>query len=286
LIGQEALIRQWLHDQGGTIQGVEDEILHALGEKLHVRGKAALSQLRSSLCEMAARGYIRVQFDDGAFGTAHIVEVTVLTVSPAAEVASLKEKLALVHAEKTELQASLNRAKDDVEAAGQLADEAVGRQESLEGELRELDRRYRVLAVESEVARKQVLPALSPKEVAKLRKVAGRAVVVARARMRLEEGKVADLRQRLAVARRQIKAMSAGYEFYTMSCGCVIARTDVTKCIFGGRSHPIFPAMVPNLSYEEAKKFVTLVMAQATAILNGGGPGLVLSSDIRGRMMP
>jgi hypothetical protein len=284
----EGLIRRWLESQGGTVQagGDDSELLHRVATECRVRGKGGLAHVRSTLCEMAARNRIRVVFGKGDYGDAPITSIAIFVARPKSAGEKLDEQLATLLEENAQLKRDLESTRGDLEAAEELSSEAVAGQQSAEAALRELRDQHQEALAEAERLRRQAPTAPSPSVTLARRKAEGRAVATARARMHQAEEAVENLRERLAAARRHIRTNTPTYQFYKMTCGCVIARTDVTQCMFGGRTHPIFPLMVPKLPYAQAKAFIEVAISYATTHMAGNGVGIILSSDLRGRAMP
>lgn len=284
----DGLIRQWLEAQGGAAQadGDEHELLRRVAEQCRVRGKNAVAQVRGVLCEMAARNRIQVMFGRGDYEVAPITSIALFVARPKSDDEKLAEQLATLIETNSQLGRDLESMRGDLEAAESLVDEAIAAQQGAELALQELRNQYEEVTTEVEGLRRQVSVVLSPTVSLARRKAEGRAVASARARMRLAEATVESLRERLAAVRRHIRVNAPTYRFYSMTCGCVIARTDVTQCVFGGRAHPIFPLMVPGLQYPQAKAFIELVLSLATSEFSASGKGIILSSDIRGRSMP
>jgi hypothetical protein len=283
----DGVIHRWLKAQGGVVEADgNDELLRVVADGCHVRGKTALTQVRVALCEMAARGWIRLTFATGNFGSSPITAIVIVVARTMDTTEKLSEQVAALLDENAKLKLALEASQGDVQAAGQLTDEVVAEQARVTSELNELRQQHEGLLAEAERLRSQVSATVSPQQVIARKKAEGRAVTAARARMHAAEATVETLREKLAAARRLIRVKMPSYHFYSMTCGCVIARTDVSQCEYGGRKHPIFPIMVPNMSYAEAKAFISIVLSDAIAQLFPDGAGTIISSDIHGRAMP
>lgn len=280
-------VSEWLESCGGeaSADNLGVDVVSILCDRFKIRRSDA-GELRALVCEMAARGVFRLAFADNQLGDAPIVGIAFADDTSADYVADLRRRLQTAYDEKAQVQEALTKASGDAGAAMQLADEALAEKAVAESRLADLQGEYERLSAELSEARNQKPVELSPAAIAKREQDIGRAVRIARERVRLAEATVETLNERLSAARRFIRGSKTGYNFYTMTCGCVIARTDVSRCEYGGRSHPIFPMMVPKLSYADAKRYISYVLSEAMARFSGEDTVLVLSTDIRGRTMP
>lgn len=213
--------------------------------------KTQLERLMRLLHEMAARRVIDIEFAPGENGAAIGIGLAVKEST-----AKLRAEADHAHAECAELRARVAELTADLKAAEELLLTESQTHGTVSGT---------AITVALPMQKRRAGEASDVPKPARVQ--SDKRVALLQAQLAARDGRIIELHDRLKAVRAALVAAKRHFGRQQSPCGCVLTRTQIDECSFGGSGHAIYPIVAPGLPESMGARYLAGIMAKVGAEL-------------------